>query len=164
MKAHILVVTNRTAVSDDLLAALQDRALQRPCSFEFVMPREREDAERSDAERRLEAALGKAREAGLEVTGHVGDRDPFIAATDAYDAMRHDEILVSTLPASTSRWLQIDLPARVAHATGAIVSHVVARPPRATAQAEHHEPAPAPGLLGPLYAMGWGRLRREPKS
>jgi hypothetical protein len=165
MQAHILVLTNRTAVSEDLLAALQDRAAQRPSAFDLVMPPERDDAvARSDAQRRLEAALAKAREAGLEVTGRVGDCDALVAATEAYDATRHDEILISTLPASTSHWLQIDLPARVAHATGALVSHVVARAPRPPAAAVHHEPPPRPGLLAPLNVLGWARRRREPKT
>jgi hypothetical protein len=165
MKAMILVLTNRTADSDDLLVALRDRAAQRPTRFDFVMPPERDDAvARSDAEQRLEAALAKAREAGLEVTGHVGDWDAFVATIEAYDPARHDEILISTLPASTSHWLQIDLPARVARATGALVSHVVARAPRPPAAAVHYERPPHPGLLAPLNVLGWGRPWREPKS
>ena len=125
MKATILVVTNRTAASEDLLAALQARAGRGPARFEFVMPPERETPEaRAEAQARLEEALELAREAGLEVAGHVGACDALSAVVDAYDRRRHDEILISTLPAGTSHWLRIDLPARVARATGALVSHV----------------------------------------
>ncbi len=135
MKATVLVVTNRTAASDELLAALEARAARGPARFEFVMPPERETpAAREQARARLEEALGVAREAGLEATGRVGACDALTAVVDAYDRARHDEILISTLPAGTSHWLRIDLPARVARATGALVSHVAVgerRPARA---------------------------------
>jgi len=128
MKATVLVVTNRTAASDDLLAALRAREARGPARFEFVMPPERETPEaRAAAAQRLGEALALAGEAGLEATGHVGDCDAFAAVLEAYDPARHDEILISTLPASTSHWLRIDLPARVARATGALVSHVAMR-------------------------------------
>jgi hypothetical protein len=119
MKATILVVTNRTAASEDLLAALQARAGRGPARFEFVMPPDRETPEaRAEARARLDEALALAREAGLEAVGHVGACDALSAVVDAYDRRRHDEILISTLPAATSHWLRIDLPARVARATG----------------------------------------------
>jgi len=131
MKATILVLTNRTAVSGDLFAALRDRNTRRPERYEFVMPPDRPGPDaRREAEQRLAEALKMAEEQGLEVTGQVGDSDALVSVLEAYDAMRHDEIIVSTLPVSTSHWLQIDLPARVANATGALVSHVVAREPR----------------------------------
>jgi hypothetical protein len=128
MKATVLVVTNRTAASDDLLAALRARADRSPARFEFVMPPERGTAEaEAEVQARLQEALDLAHEADLEATGHVGSCDAFTAVLDAYDPARHDEILISTLPASTSHWLRIDLPARVARATGALVSHVAVR-------------------------------------
>ena len=131
MKDTILVVTNRTAVSEDLFAALRARDERRPARFEFVMPPDRPGPDaRREAEQRLEEALALAERHGLEVTGRIGDVDALVSATEAYDAMRHDEIIVATLPASVSHWLQIDLPARVAQRTGAMVSHVTARPAR----------------------------------
>jgi hypothetical protein len=125
MKATILVVTNRTAASEDLLAALQARAGRGPARFEFVMPPERETPEaRAEARARLEEALELAREAGLEVAGHVGACDALSAVVDAYDPPppRRDPHLHAAR--GTSHWLRIDLPARVARATGALVSHV----------------------------------------
>jgi hypothetical protein len=158
MKATVLVLTNRTAVSADLIGTLRERTARRPERYEFVIPPERQDpGARADAERRLGQALALADEAGLDAAGHVGDCDPFTSAVEAYDASRHDEILISTLPMSTSHWLQIDLPARVARTTGALVSHVVAREPRAAAPVVHVEPPPPPGLLAPLRTLGWGR-------
>lgn len=127
MKATILVLTNRTAVSDGLFAALRARAERGPVRFEFVMPPDRPGtAARAEAAARLEQALAKAAEHDLDVSGHLGDHDALVAVTEAYDAGRHDEILISTLPAPTSHWLRIDLPARAAQATGALVTHVVA--------------------------------------
>ncbi len=83
-----------------------------------------------EAERRLEDALQVAREAGFDATGSVGTCDALSAVVEAYDTSRHDEIIVSTLPASISHWLGIDLPARVARATNALVSHVTVQEPR----------------------------------
>ena len=134
MKATVLVVTNRTAASDDLLAALRARA-RSPARFEFVMPPERATPEaEAEARERLHEALGLAHEAGLEAVGGVGSPDALTAVLDAYDPRRHDEILISTLPASTSQWLRIDLPTRVARATGALVSHVAVRERRPAAR------------------------------
>lgn len=161
MKATILVLTNRTAVSDDLVTALQARAAQRPTRFTFVMPPERHGpGARDEAQRRLETALSVARDAGLEADGRVGDPDPLVAATEAYDPQRHDEILICTLPSSASHWLQIDLPAQVSRATGAYVTHVVAREPRREPVAVHVDPPPRPGLLAPFRALGWGARHR----
>lgn len=131
MKATVLVLANRTAASGELIAALRERAERRPARFELVMPPERAGAAaRQAAEERLAEALEQARAAGLELTGRVADDcDALAAATEAYDPLRHDEVLVATLPAGLSHWLAIDLPARLGRATGALVSHVVAREP-----------------------------------
>ncbi|MCW3017045.1 MAG: hypothetical protein JWO02_4137 [Solirubrobacterales bacterium] len=163
MKATVLVLTNRTAVSDDLIAALRDRSAMRPERYEFVIPPTQQDpGARADAAHRLQQIMEKAREAGLEATGgSVGDCDPFTSVFEAYDATRHDEILISTLPASTSHWLQIDLPARVSRTTGALVSHIVARAPHADAPVVHVKPPPRPGLLAPFMVLGWGRRPRK---
>lgn len=131
MRATILVLANQTATSDELLSKLEARASKTPIRLEFVVPPVGPGEEsRSAAERRLEQALQWVREAGFEATGHVGDCDALEAAIEAYDPTRHDEIIVSTLPASISRWMGIDLPARVARATNALVTHVAAPEPR----------------------------------
>ena len=48
-----------------------------------------------------------------------------------WDPAKFDEIVVSTLPTGTSKWLQIDLPHRVERITGMPVEHVVASPRQA---------------------------------
>lgn len=131
MRTTILVLANQTASSDDLLAALAQRNAATPLRIDFVVPPSGPGPEcRAQAEQRLQEALTRAREAGLEASGHVGDCDAFEAVVEAYDPARHDEIVVSTLPASISHWLGIDLPARTARATNALVSQITASEPR----------------------------------
>jgi hypothetical protein len=144
---HVLVVANVTATSDELLATLHERAGRGACRFTLVVPRGG-----PDAEKRLTEALDAMRAAGLErVGGHVGDRDPVVAAMEAWDPMRFDEIVVSTLPTGTSRWLGLDLPRRLGKLTGVPVHHVVSQPP-----ADVHWERPAEreryGVLSPLAA------------
>ncbi len=137
MRTTILVLANQTASSEELVSTLEARASKTPVRLEFVVPPVGPDpASRADAERRLEEALRRARETGLEATGVVGDCDALAAVIEAYDPARHDEILVSTLPASISHWMGIDLPARVARATNALVTHV------AVPEATRHRPTP----------------------
>jgi hypothetical protein len=125
MQTTILVLANKTAQSDALFEALEARASLAPIRLDFVAPPDRPGpTAREDAQRRLDDALGRARDAGWEATGRLGDGDALTAVVDAYDARRHDEIIVSTLPPSVSHWLGIDLPARVARATNALVTHV----------------------------------------
>jgi hypothetical protein len=78
----------------------------------------------------VEEALRHLRAEGLTVEGRVGDQDPVGAFQDAWDPAVYDEVVVSTLPTGTSRWLQVDLPHRIGGATGAPVRHVVAALPR----------------------------------
>ncbi len=119
----VLVVANRTADSPELLDALRARAERGPVRFTLLAPA---STGREATERQLKSALEVMRAAGLDVTGRIGDRDPTSAVADAWDPAEFDEIIVSTLPAQTSRWLSINLPQRVAKLTDAIVTHVVA--------------------------------------
>ena len=125
-KANVLVVANRTADSPELLDALRARAARGPATFTLVLPKN--GADRATADRMLGGALDRMREAGLAVEGRVGDSDPLVAVQEAWDPSRFDDVIVSTLPTNSSRWLLIDLPHRVAKVTGASVAHVVAVP------------------------------------
>jgi GABA permease len=125
-KANVLVVASKTADSDELLEALRARVARGPAEFMLVLPQNGTD--RTSALVALEGALARMREAGLVVTGEVGDCDPLVAVGEAWDPGRFDEVIVSTLPTHSSRWLLIDLPHRVANLTGASVTHVVTFP------------------------------------
>ena len=144
----VLVVANVTATSDELLQALKERSEKGACRFTLLIP-----ASGAEARERLGTALERMREAGLEnVEGQVGDPDPVVAANEAWDPMKFDEIVVSTLPTGSSRWLGVDLPHRLQKLTGVPVRHVVSTPPRAevqTSPAPEHEKY---GVLAPLAA------------
>ena len=50
---------------------------------------------------------------GVTVTGAVGETDAVRAVKSVLDSRPIDEIIISTLPTSLSRWLHQDLPHRV---------------------------------------------------
>ena len=43
----------------------------------------------------------------------VGDSEPLAAIEDAVNTGAYTEIILSTLPARVSRWLNLDLPSKV---------------------------------------------------
>jgi len=156
VKKHVLVLANVTAGSDDLCRALTSRAQRSPAAFTLVVPATRHGGGREAAKAKLDYALNRLREAGLEADGAVGHPDPIVAVDDAWDPRRFDEIVVSTLPIGASKWLHAGLPERVGKLTGAPVTHVVvhpAKPPLSTVPPPEHTEA---GLLKPLTVLGWG--------
>jgi hypothetical protein len=122
-KSSILVLANRTALSAGLEAALTERAQAAPTMFTLVVPL----GHGPDAQRQAEEMAAALSQAGLEVRGIAGDSDPLCAVVDVYSPAEYDEIIVSTLPASASRWLRASVPQRIARHTGALVRHVEAR-------------------------------------
>ncbi|HVB37995.1 MAG TPA: DUF4350 domain-containing protein, partial [Vicinamibacterales bacterium] len=112
---------------------------------------------RDVAQVRLELALEMLRDAGYEVTGEVGDFDPFQATMDAIGDHKPDEIIISTLPAAASGWLRRDLVERVAEASGIPVQHVISEfgdedddPPNDTTLVVATRTASSPELTGRL--------------
>lgn len=124
---HLLVVANRTADSDELLADLRERADRGPIAVTLLVPQDTHGGYGP----RLRAALDRLHDAGIEAEGMLGDTDPISAVAEVWDPRRYDEIIVSTLPTGVSRWLGIDLPHRVARMTDAVVHHVVSTERRA---------------------------------
>jgi hypothetical protein len=144
----VLVVANVTASSDELLDALRERDEAGACRFMLVMP-----GTGSDRRERLEAALEQMREAGLDnVEGSVGDPDPVVAVMDIWDPMKFDDIVVSTLPTGSSRWMGLDLPHRLERLTSVPVRHVVSHP-RAEVRTEHVPEKPRYGVLAAFAAL-----------
>src|SRR3954466_14080354 len=107
--AHVLVIASVTATSDDLLAALKARAEKGPVDITLLLPSSGPGLSGRETSRsQLDAALAKWREAGLEADGEVGSSDPIEAVHEAWNPGRFDEVIVSTLPGRSSRWLRLD--------------------------------------------------------
>jgi hypothetical protein len=131
--AEILVLANETIGGAKLLDAIRARHQQGDARFHVVVPEIRprhgnviyDDAVRDSAQVRVDLALAFMREEGIAGRGEVGDRDPLNAAKDAIAAQGITEIIVSTLPASTSGWMKRDLIEALENDTGLPVTHVV---------------------------------------
>jgi hypothetical protein len=145
----LLVVANVTAGSDELLECLRDRAEQGACRFTLIMP-----ASGADARARLAEALERMEESGLDnVEGSVGDPDPVVAVMELWDPMKFDEIIVSTLPTGSSRWLGLDLPHRLEKLTSVPVRHVVSKPQPVVRAGPPPERPQRYGVLAALAAI-----------
>jgi hypothetical protein len=126
-QARVLVIANQTAGSPELVAALQARQQKGPVAPTLLMPAVRNGfAGKEETRERLDDVIAQWREAGLPAEGVVGDPDPAVAVQETWDPRNFDEVIVSTLPGSTSKWLQSDLPHRVRQITGLDVVHVEA--------------------------------------
>jgi hypothetical protein len=131
--ADILVLANETIGGKELLDAIRDRAAKGDARFHVVVPQSRprhgavvyDEAVRDSAQVRVDLALAFMKDEGIDGTGEVGDADPFNAAMDAVGAHGIDEIIISTLPATTSGWLRRDLVERLENETGLPVTHIV---------------------------------------
>jgi hypothetical protein len=119
-KYRVLVIACRTADSPELHKAMGTRCELGPAAFTLVVPRA------GSGTATIQDLVDHLREAGFEVDGFDADADPIVAFQEAWDPGRFDEVIVSTLPTEASRWLQIDLPHRVARIADAPVTHVVA--------------------------------------
>jgi hypothetical protein len=120
--AHVLIVAHKTAASPSLLRAVRDRATLGPCWFHLLVPLPaprgwHHEHDVAVGQRVLAAALPLLEEAAHRpVDGSVSARhDPMEAIEEALMGDEFDELILSTLPRSISRWLHIDLPRRVAH-------------------------------------------------
>src|ERR671914_932759 len=110
----VLVLANETIGGAALLDAIRDRAGRGDdVRFHVVVPQTRprhgnviyDEAVRDSAQVRVDLALAFMREEGIQGTGEVGDADPLNAAHDAIAAHGITELIVSTLPESSSGWL-----------------------------------------------------------
>jgi hypothetical protein len=126
---HALVVANQTVGGSGLIETLERRASETPHRFTVIAPQDgADDAATGRARERLDHTLRTLEQAGLVVTGYVTHPDPF---TSIVNAQQHDpanEIIISTLPQTKSRWLRGDLIGRVRRAVGVPVEHVVSDP------------------------------------
>ncbi len=131
----ILIVANETLASPSLANAVAQRLASGPVAFFVVVPAtpvgshlltwDEDEANRA-AQGRLDAVLERLRGLGAEADGEVAHRDPVIAVNDAMLGRAVDEIILSTLPESTSRWLRQDVPSRLRSAVEVPVEVVTA--------------------------------------
>ena len=114
-----------------------------PGEFGAMLDQQRamRDAARERAGRRLDGLLELIRSTGGDAEGELGDPDP-LAAVRAVLAREDpfEEIIVSTLPSRLSRWLRMDLPSRIARATGIPVTPVEAEPDDRDAPPDEPDP------------------------
>ena len=146
-RTHLLVVANQTVDSPELFDALRQRAEQGPIHVTLLAPVPW--SQREEAQERLDAAVARLKEAGVEAEGTVGDSDPICAVQETWDPGRYDEVIVSTLPVGASRWMQIDVPHRVAKLTDCTVRHIESHP-----REELPPPAPPRQRRGLVESLG----------
>ena len=134
--AHVLVVAHKTAATPALLEAVRERAARGSAWFHLLIPNphpagwrpsEAAHSDVTEGEQILALAMPLIEEATHRpVDGSVSRRhDPMDAIEEALYEGDFDEIILSTLPRSVSRWLHMDLPRRVAH-LGLPVTTVIA--------------------------------------
>ena len=134
--ARVLVVANRTAATPAVIEAVRERAARGPATFTLLVPHtahglhrvvDPEDQGTADAQSVLELALPLLEDAaGAPVEGMIGDPEPLAAIQDAVNLHGFDEIILSTLPSRISRWLHLDLPAKL-KGLGLPVTTVIAK-------------------------------------
>jgi hypothetical protein len=130
---HILVVANQTIGGAKLIDLVKERSKQDDTSFTLVVPMTKprsgyviyDDAVRDSAQVRLDLTLSYLRSEEVVANGELGDEDPYTATLDAIDEYHPDEIIISTLPHSSSGWLRRDLIERIEGAANAPVTHVI---------------------------------------
>jgi hypothetical protein len=130
-----LVVANRTAATDDLLARLDKLASAGGRRlFIACVPQEGGDGSAAATARsRLAQIIDRIHSEGHLAAGIVGDPDPYTAVMNALELFHVDDIVISTLPATRSGWLRADLLQRIGSATGKPVIHVEVAPDNAPA-------------------------------
>jgi hypothetical protein len=158
---HVLVIANQTLTSDELVAAVLARNATNPATFHIIAPAtplsDQELALRHSehpgavalesgpvvvARMRLAKAMTRLREAKIDVTGDIGDPNPFEAAAVAMRATTYDHVIVSTLPRRMSRWLSHDLPTKISRKFDVEVTHVETG--RTVTKAKHADSAQTP--------------------
>lgn len=131
----ILLVGNQTLDRDEVIEEVARRASESDARVIVLAPATAgapgaDDRTGSSLARwRADAAVERLRAAGVaEVEGHAGSDDPFGAVCELLTAEHVDEIVLSTLPPASSRWLEADLPGRLRRHTRPALSVLTPAP------------------------------------
>ena len=109
---RILIVAHKTVATPSLVHEVQHRTSAGPCRLALLIPDASDPAVAAWTLRRARRMLSEA--VGAPVDGIVSEGDdPYTGIAAALRDGEYDEVLISTLPESGSRWLHDDLPARV---------------------------------------------------
>ena len=124
---RVLMVTDRMAVSPDLLAVVRARAERGPIQVRLLVPNPapaewhpthpERHAKAEAAQSVLERTLPELRDAaGVPIDGFVSTRhDPLDAIEELLHDEPIDELIIATTPHHIEGWLHVDLPHRAAH-------------------------------------------------
>jgi hypothetical protein len=124
-----LVLANQTAASPELIERLKALAAEGPHRFIVVVPQDHGlGTAVAQARARLNTLLDSLHEAGIVAAGMIGDPDPYTAAMNAVQFFHISQIVISTLPEGSSRWMADKLVERVEDATNKPVEHIEAQP------------------------------------
>ena len=109
---RILVVAHHSVATPAIVDELRHRANAQRCDISLLIPDAADDPAAGWTLKRAARMIGK--EVGAPVEGLLAEAsDPFDAIAAAVRHLPYDEIVISTLPAGSSAWLDHDLPARV---------------------------------------------------
>ena len=120
-----LVVANQTVAGGALSERLHALAGEGPRRFIIVVPQDHGEGHAVKSARdRLHKLLEALEADGIVAAGMIGDPDPFDATMNAVQFFHISEIVISTLPRDSSKWMADKLVERVRNATNKPVEHV----------------------------------------
>jgi hypothetical protein len=120
-----LVVANQTAASRELVERLKALGEQGPRRFIVVVPQDHgQGGAVRQARDRLRSLVASLNEADLVAAGMIGDPDPYTATMNALQFFLISEVVISTLPEGTSKWVADKLVERVQAAANVPVEHI----------------------------------------
>ena len=131
---RILVIANRTCPCPTLADEVARRANAAPTDVLVVAPalnsRLRHwvsdvDDALTRAHERLELAIAALCRRGVVARGEIGDADPLLAIEDALASFPADEIVIATLPAGRSNWIERGLVEKAKARFGIPIAHLV---------------------------------------
>ncbi len=132
---RVLVVANQTVGGEALLEEIRNRCRGRTAEVMVTVPAlpgsrlaywaSATDEAVEAAKQRLAESLAAIESLGIQARGQVGDQDPNVAMADALRAFPADELIISTHPASTSKWLDRGVVEKARDQVDLPVTHVV---------------------------------------